>query len=131
MGELSGHPVQAVLDNDIAGMIGRFIEGEKVDDETLAADLIRRVGPIPGHFLGTTHTRTWWKKEQFMPKVADRLTYPEWMEKGKKSAVDYAKERMEEILATHKPDPLTPQQEDDISRILKECWDYYRKKDML
>jgi len=53
------------------------------------------------------------------------------MEKGKKNALDYAKERMEEILATHKPDPLTPKQEEDIDRILKECWEYYRKRDML
>ena len=41
------------------------------------------------------------------------------------------KERMEEILATHKPDPLTPKQENDVARILGEAWQYYRKKDML
>ena len=107
-GELSHHPVLAVLDDDLAGMIGRFIEGVTLTDETLAIDLIEEVGPIPGHFLNKEHTRKWWKLEQFLPKTADRLTYPEWMQSGKKSCLDYAKERMEEILAIHKPTPLTP-----------------------
>jgi len=129
--ELTHHPVQAILDDDIAGMVGRFLEGIEVNDETLAIDLIEEVGPIPGHYLGTEHTRKWWKREQFVPKVADRLTYPEWMQKGKKSALDYAKERMEEILATHRPTPLTTSQEEDIERILEEARKYYREKGLM
>lgn len=130
--ELTAHPVQAILDDDIAGMIGRFIEGVEVNEQTLATELIEEVGPIPGHFLNKEHTRKWWKKEQFVPKVADRLTYPEWMEKGKKSALDYAKERMEEMLATHKVSiPLTASQDEDIERILEEARKYYKKKGMM
>jgi len=47
-GEPSAHPVQAILDDDIAGMIGRFIEGVNVNAETLALDLIEEVGPFQG-----------------------------------------------------------------------------------
>ena len=130
-GELSWSPLQAILDDDIAGMVGRFIEGVEVNDETLAIDLINEVGPIPGHYLNKAHTRKWWKKEQFIPKVADRLTYPEWMEKGKKSCLDYAKERMEEILATHKPTPLTEDQDKEIERILKEARKYYKERGII
>ncbi len=130
-GELTFHPVQAIIDDDIAGMIGRFLQGVQVNEETLALDLIDEVGPIPGMYLDKAHTRMWWKKEQFMPKVADRLSLPEWMESGKKSALDYAKERMEEILATHKPEPLTPKQEEDVGRILEEARQYYRGKGMM
>jgi trimethylamine--corrinoid protein Co-methyltransferase len=130
-GELSHHPVQAILDDDVAGMIGRFIQGIEVNDETLAIDLIEEVGPIPGHFLSKAHTRKWWKLEQFVPRAADRLTYPEWMKSGKKSCLDYARERMEEILATHKPTPLAPSQEEDIERILEEARKYYREKGLI
>ncbi len=122
---------KAVLDDDIAGMIGRFIEGALVNDDTLAIDLIKAVGPIPGMYLDKAHTRQWWKKEQFIPKAADRLTYPEWLEKGKKSALDYAKDRVEEILATHKPKPLTPSQDEEIDRILAEARAYYKKRGMI
>jgi len=61
-GELSWHPFQAIIDDDVAGMIGRFLEGVKVNDETLAIDLIEEVGPIPGFYLNKEHTRKWWKK---------------------------------------------------------------------
>jgi trimethylamine--corrinoid protein Co-methyltransferase len=130
-GELSWHPVQAILDDDIAGMICRFIEGVEVNDETLAVDLINSVGPIPGMYLDKKHTRDWWKKEQFLPKVADRLSYPDWLKKGKKSAQDYAKDRMADILATHKPKPLNASQEEEIERILGEARQYYQKKGMM
>lgn len=130
-GELTYHPVQSVLDDDMAGMIGRFIEGVEVTDERLAIDLIEKVGPIPGHYLDKEHTRKWWKKEQFVPKVADRIAQPEWMAGGKKGALDYAKERMEEILATHRPKPLTSSQEEEVESILKEAREYYRNKDMI
>jgi len=76
-GELAHHPIQSILDDDVAGMIGRFIEGIEVNDETMAVDLIEEVGPIPGFYLNKEHTRKWWRKEQYVPKAADRLTYPE------------------------------------------------------
>lgn len=132
-GELTAHPVQAIIDDDIAGAIGRFLQGVEVSHETIALDLIEKIGPIPGFFLNTEHTRKWWKKEQFMPKVSDRLAYPdEWMNKGKKSELDYSKERMETILATHKVEvPLTQNHEDEIEKILKEAREYYKKKGLI
>jgi len=53
------------------------------------------------------------------------------MESGKKSALDYAREKMEEILATHKPEPLTPKQEEDVAKILEEARQYYRDKGLM
>jgi len=129
-GELTCHPVQAVLDDDIGGWIGHFLEGVEVSDETLAIDLINEVGPIPGNYLNTAHTRKWWK-EHFVPKVADRESYPEWIKKGKKDALTLAKERLEEILATHKPKPLTPEEDKAIDEILEEARSFYREKGML
>ncbi len=129
--EISAHPVQAVLDDDVARMIGRFIAGEEVSDETLAVDLIHKVGPIPGHYLNTAHTRKWWKREQGMPRAADRLTYPEWVAQGKKTALDLAQQRVDEILAGPPPPPLAPGQVEDIERILAEARAYYRERRLL
>lgn len=129
--QLTAHPVKAILDDDIAGMVERYLGGIEVTDETMAVDLINEVGPIPGHFLNKAHTRMWWKKEQFLPRVDDRLSYPEWVQKGQKNAIDHARERMEQILATHKPNLLTPQQEQTVEDILKEARNYYRKNGMI
>jgi len=125
-GELTAHPVKAILDDDIAGMVKRYLEGVEVSEETLATSLINEVGPIPGHFLSTAHTRKWWKKEQFVPLVADRLTFPDWAEKGAKKAIDHALEKMEAILAEHKVEPLTSQQEQAVEDILKDARKHYR-----
>jgi trimethylamine--corrinoid protein Co-methyltransferase len=127
-GELSFHPVQLILDDDVVGMIGRLLEGMEVSGETLAFDLINEVGPIPGTYLTEEHTRKWWKKSQFAPKSTDSLTYQEWMEEDKKDCIKYAKERMEEIIETYKPEPLSDSEEEAIEDILEEARKYYRKR---
>jgi trimethylamine---corrinoid protein Co-methyltransferase len=130
--ELTYHPVQSVLDDDIAGMLGRFVEGVAVNHETLAADVIQKVGPIPGHYLTQKHTREWWKKEHFTPLAADRLSYPEWIQNGKKSALENARQKVDEILASHEVLPaLTSSQEQDLDRILEDAREYYRGKGTL
>ncbi len=126
-GELTAHPVKAILDDDVAGMIGHLLRGVEFSDETLALDVIREVGPIPGNFLTTAHTRKWWRSQQFLPFVADSLPFPDWAKMGKKKAIDHAKERMEAILSSHKASPLPPDQEQAVEDILREARAYYRK----
>jgi trimethylamine--corrinoid protein Co-methyltransferase len=130
-GELLYHPVLSILDDDVAGWVGRFLEGVTVSDETLAIDLINQVGPIPGHYLGTAHTREWWRKEQWLPQAADLEAYPVWVRSGKKDALTLARERMEEILATHTPAPLTLEQDQAIEGILTEAREHYRKEGLV
>ena len=129
-GELSYHPVQSVLDNDICGMIGRFLRGVQVDHETLAIDLINAVGPIPGFYLNQAHTRQWWKKEQFLPLAADTLSYPEWLRGGKKAALDYARAKSDELLATYR-DTLPQDKHAELDRILQDAAQYYKQKGLL
>jgi trimethylamine--corrinoid protein Co-methyltransferase len=130
-GELMYHPALSVLDDDVAGWIGRFIQGVTVNDETLAIDLINQVGPIPGHYLSTAHTREWWQVEQYLPKAADLEAYPVWVKSGKKDALALAKERVAEILETHKPIPLTSEQEVAVEDIMKEARNYYKEKGLI
>lgn len=124
--EMTAHPLQAVLDDDVAGMVGFILAGVEVNEETLAESVIHQVGPIPGHFLDTLHTLQHWRSSQYMPKSADRLTYAEWLEKGKPAALDYARARLQSILETHKPLPLPPDQEEEVERIMREAERYYR-----
>ena len=130
-GEITHHPVQSIMDDDVAGVIGRLIEGIDVSDQTLALDLINEIGPLPGFYLNTAHTRSWWKKEQFVPKVADLLPYGQWQKEGKKTALDRAKERMNEILQTHRPVALSDEQEKEIQRIIDKAQSDYAKKGLL
>jgi trimethylamine--corrinoid protein Co-methyltransferase len=131
MAELVYDPVLSILDDDIAGWVGRLLGGIDVNSETLAIDLINDVGPVPGHFLNTAHTRNHWKDEHFFPKVADEEAYPVWLESGKKDALVLAQERMDDILTNHKPEPLSAEQENAVQRMLSDAREHYRKEGMI
>ncbi len=129
--ELTFSPELAIIDNEAAHMVARFLEGIKVTEETLAVGVINEVGPVPGHYLSTPHTRKWVREELFVPSIIDRLAPAEWIKTGRKNAMQKAKERMEEILATHEASPLPEDQEKAIDEILKEARAYYEHRDML
>ena len=129
--ELAWSPLQAVIDNDAVNIIGRYIEGIEISDETMALDLIAEVGQSPGSFLGKKHTRENWQKEYYVPEVFDRLSFQDWERTGKKSVLDMAKQKVEEILASHKPEPLTAEEEKSIDKILRDARAYYRKKGLI
>ena len=129
--ELSYNPLLSVIDDDIAFLIGKTVEGFDVNDDTMAVELIKEVGPVPGTFLNKKHTREWWKKEYFVPKVADRLSYKEWIFSGRKSIIDRAKERMEQIKSTHKAVPMPSESDREIDKILKEARKFYKEKGLL
>jgi trimethylamine--corrinoid protein Co-methyltransferase len=128
--ELAYNPILAIIDDDVAKTIGRIVESFDVTDDLIGLDVIRQVGTT-GTFLSTKQTRTNWQSEDYMPKIFDKTTYQEWLNTGKKTVVDKAKEKYEEIIETHKPEPLTPEQDKEIDRILKEGTEYYRKKGLL
>jgi len=127
-GELAFHPVQAVLDDDVAGMVGKFIEGASVNEDTLAEKVIEEVGPIPGHYLNTGHTRRYFDKEGYRPKSSDQLTYQEWETSGKKDALTLAEERVNEILDSHEAQPLPEDQDREIEKILEKARKHYGVK---
>ena len=129
--ELAWSPIQAVIDNDSVNIIGRYIEGFEVNELTAAAELIAEVGPSPGSFLGKKHTRENWRRESYIPKTFDRLSYQDWERSGKPSVIDKARHSVEEIIKKHRPQPLTEAQENQIQGILKEARKYYEKKGLI
>jgi trimethylamine--corrinoid protein Co-methyltransferase len=124
-------PEVAIMDNEAAHMIARILEGVRVTEETLAVELINTVGPIPGEFLSTAHTREWIKQELFVPSLANKLTPAEWAKAGRKTMLDKAREKKDEILATHEVEPLTREQERAIDEILEEARSHYQQVGML
>jgi trimethylamine--corrinoid protein Co-methyltransferase len=87
-----------VIDNEILGMVMRAVEGIKVNEETLALDLIKQVGP-GGNFIAAKHTRRFMRNEHYQPSLSDRDHREEWEAKGSKSAWQRASERVNEIIA--------------------------------
>ena len=109
---------KAVIDNDIAGIVSRILEGITVSDETLAAEVISAVGP-GGQFLSQEHTRRLFEKEHFIPKISDRTTPDMWVKSGAKDIRQVARERANQILKDHHPAPLDRTVKEELLTIVK------------
>jgi trimethylamine--corrinoid protein Co-methyltransferase len=90
-----------VIDNEILGMVMRAVQGIKVDDDTLAFDLIKQAGP-GGNFVAVRHTRRFMRSEHYQPSVSDRSSQEEWLSKGGKETWQRASEIVKELLAKPK-----------------------------
>jgi len=112
-------PIQLIIDDEIASNAKRFAEGIKVNDETLSVGVMGKVGPM-GSYLKQMDTLHRFKKEHLAPKLSDRWTRTRWTGSGAKDAGERAKERMEQILATHEPEPLDPDVRKRLDVIVRE-----------
>jgi trimethylamine--corrinoid protein Co-methyltransferase len=86
-----------VIDNEIIGMVMRAVEGIKVDDTTLAFDVLKKAGP-GGHFVSSRHTRRYMRTEQFRPKLSDRDNRDRWQRNGGRDSNARATKKVHEIL---------------------------------
>lgn len=97
-----------VIDNEIVGNVYRVMRGIDVNEDTLAVDRIREVGPA-GHFLADPHTVGHVRKEFFFPKVSDRRTRIAWQEDGSPDTNQRAHKMVRDILDSYKPNHVAPE----------------------
>jgi len=121
-------PELLIIDNEILEGILRLVRGFEVSDDTLALDIIRKVGS-GGHYLAQKHTLNRFMKEHWMPEISDRRTYDAWKKAGGKDTLEVAREKVKEILATHKPEPIPKDVQKEISRIVKRYEKKFLKQD--
>jgi trimethylamine--corrinoid protein Co-methyltransferase len=105
-----------VMECEIYGIVKRMAEGIVVDDETLALDVIRRVGST-GTYLAERHTRDH-MREMWRPQVWDRSTYDQWLAADRAGALAKATTIAGEILETHRPEPLPDDVRAELRRIV-------------
>jgi len=89
-----------VIDNEILGMVMRAVEGIAVNDDTLAFDLIKQVGP-GGNFVAAKHTRRFMRSEHYQPSLSDRESRDNWEAQGSKTTWRRAAEMVPQIIAEH------------------------------
>lgn len=105
-----------VMCNEVIGQVRRLQEGIIVDQEHLALDAIRRVGP-GGHFLGDEHTFSHFR-DNWKPELTDRNTYETWLSSGGTTMGQRAKAKIKHILETHQPQAVAPEVEARIDEII-------------
>ena len=94
-----------ILQNEISGIVLRTGHAFDINEETLAFDLIKKVG-VGGEYIGEKHTRMNMRRDYWYPPITDRASYEMWVTKGAKDFRTRANERAKQLLATYQPIPL-------------------------
>jgi trimethylamine---corrinoid protein Co-methyltransferase len=87
-----------IMDSELYEIVNRFNKGIVVNEDSLAFDVIKKVGP-GGHFMAEDHTLSWARKEYYYP------TLPVRVGTGIKSKTMFEKahDKVEELLSCYKP----------------------------
>ncbi|MFC1542055.1 trimethylamine methyltransferase family protein [Candidatus Latescibacterota bacterium] len=92
----------------------------EISDETLALDLIDRLGP-GGTFIAEEHTVRHFREEVWMPTVLDREYWANWENTGRKTADEKVKERLKSLLASYVPHPLDDDTEREMRTVVEKA----------
>jgi trimethylamine--corrinoid protein Co-methyltransferase len=112
---------QLVLDNEFVRMIKHAIGGFAVDDESLAVDVIKAVGPAKD-FLTQQHTLKHVRAHS-QPEFIDRSRMEKWKAAGAADSYTRAAEKTRDILHNHKPEPLPDKAAAGIRSLIAETED--------
>lgn len=93
-----------MVDDEIAGMLLRYINGVDMSEEKLAFDVISKVGP-GGHYLTQKHTRKNYKLEFYKPALSDKQSYDGWG-KDKLTTNQKANQKWQDVLNNYNPPQL-------------------------
>lgn len=106
-----------LLDEEAVAMVKHVHKGVRVDEEALAQETIREVGP-GGSFLNVTHTFLHFRNELFFPHLTKKQSFTAWRDSGRTSAVAEAHRKCEEILSSWEPPSLPPSVDRDLKCFL-------------
>jgi trimethylamine:corrinoid methyltransferase-like protein len=109
-----------VMSNEVIGMAKRLLSGVTVTPETLAVDVIERVGP-GGQYLTQEHTRKHFRTELWLPTLIDRQMRRGWEASGKKTMADRVRAKVRDILEHHQPMPIPADVEARLKEIIAEA----------
>ena len=106
-----------VLDADLLDMVSEFLRPVIVNDDELALDAIREVGP-GGHFFGCAHTQARYRNAFFAPMISDWRNYESWQEAGSPTAYDTANRLYKERLTGFVEPPMEPERREALAEFV-------------
>ncbi|MDR1915958.1 MAG: trimethylamine methyltransferase family protein [Synergistaceae bacterium] len=115
-----------VASNETISQMRRVFDGVVLDRDHLALDIIKSVGP-KGHYLSEEHTLKY-NAEMWLPDLTDRGDLEQWQRAGGTTFEQRVKARTIDIIENYTPKPLTPEQDAEISEILKQADSAAEKK---
>jgi trimethylamine--corrinoid protein Co-methyltransferase len=96
---------KVIIDAELLQMVAAFLDPVAVDDDTLALDAMREVGP-GGHFFGAQHTQSRFRTAFHKPMISDWRNFETWEEAGSPQAPAKANSIWKELLKAYEPPPI-------------------------
>ncbi|MGD2270126.1 MAG: trimethylamine methyltransferase family protein [Desulfobacterales bacterium] len=112
-------PAFMVLVNEVLDMVKQYMHGISVNKETLAIELIDRIGP-GGHYLDEDHTMRHFR-DVWYSNLFDRTIYDVWQQQGAKRFEERLREKTLEAM-DHKPVALSSEIVKELDR-MAEHWE--------
>jgi trimethylamine---corrinoid protein Co-methyltransferase len=94
-----------VMDADFCAALHVWMRGLPLDDNQLALDAFREVGPGK-HFFGSTHTLANYETAFWETAVGDNNSFEQWRDEGSKETPVRAAGRCRRLLAEYEPPKL-------------------------
>jgi trimethylamine--corrinoid protein Co-methyltransferase len=106
------YPEALVLEGELYNAVRNSVAGLDIDPGQMALDVIQKVGPR-GHFLREKHTREYFRKLDFSVVVH----VPD-LDGTYRDPLEVAREKTDWILNNHHPEPLSENQQRELTRII-------------
>ncbi len=94
-----------MMDADFCGALHSYLAGVTVDDNSLAIDAFKEVGP-GSHFLGCAHTMANYTTAFFDSTISDDRPWETWSEDGASDSAKRANGRWKAALAQYQAPPI-------------------------
>ena len=114
---LTTSPEMIVFTGEVIDMARRFMAGARLDGESLALEVIHRVGP-GGDFLTDEHTIAHFR-DLWQPRLFDRRRAADWRAAGSPRLGDRLRDKTVAIIESHRPQPLPDAVREEIRYILE------------
>jgi len=112
---------QLVIDVEMFRMSRQAHRGIPTHDDAFLDEVIQKVGP-GGNYLGEKSTiKNMRSGEWLIPQLGVHDTEGSWVRSGRKDILDEAREKVVQILKTHKPLPLGDDIEKELAGILEKA----------
>lgn len=116
-GGLTASFEKLILDAEMLQMMASTLEPIIVDEETLAFEAIKDVGPA-GHFFATPHTLERYTTAFYEPLVSDWRNFETWEEGGSKTATQRANAIWKQLLNEYQKPPIDRAIEEELQEYM-------------
>ncbi|MHA1913430.1 MAG: trimethylamine methyltransferase family protein [Promethearchaeota archaeon] len=112
-----------LVDDELAGVVNRALEGITVNEDTIALDVIKNVVTSEKkgvNYLSEKHTRKYMHEELYIPKLINRDRRSTWRKKGSLDIIETAGNKVKQILQSFNPPKLDNTIEQKLLNYIKD-----------